>query len=97
MATTGAEMATTGAEIETAPPIRYIKLGKGGRWEERSLSAGEIHFGHHRVPHDLALRGDKEAVAQHLVGLGRPVGKARDLPREVMDFYQLGPAALWIP
>jgi hypothetical protein len=89
-------MATTGVEIETAPPIRYIKLGKGGAWAKRSLSAGEIHFGHHRVPHNLALRGDKEAVVQHLVGLGRPVGKARDLAREVMDFYQLGPESLWI-
>jgi hypothetical protein len=88
-------MVAAGAKIEPAPPVRYIKLGRGGAWAQRSLSAGEIHFGHRRVPHDLALRGDKEAVIRHLVGLGQSAAKAKDFAREVMDFYQLGPGALW--
>jgi hypothetical protein len=90
-------MAASGATIEPAPapPVRYIKLGRGSAWAERSLLAGEIHFGHRRVPHDLALRGDKEAVIRHLVALGQSAAKAKDLAREVMDFYPLGPGALW--
>ena len=29
----------------TPTEIRYIKLGSGGRWAERGLDRGEMHFG----------------------------------------------------
>ena len=29
----------------TARTVRYIKLGRGGRWEKISLERGELHFG----------------------------------------------------
>jgi hypothetical protein len=88
----------TSAEHLNSPadaPIRYIKLGRGGAYTARSLDAGELHIGHHRVPHELALQGDKEAIVKHLVAQGRSPGKARDFAREVLEFYQLGPEALW--
>ena len=44
----------------TAKTVRYIKLGKGGRWEKVSLERGELHFGHRNVPHELALTGDRD-------------------------------------
>lgn len=76
--------------------IRYIKLGAGGRWVQPSLERGEIHFGHQPVPHDLCVRGDWDAVVQHIVDLGRGPAKAKDAAREVRDFYTLGPNCLWI-
>ena len=81
---------------EAGPPVRYIKLGPGGAWVDRSLDQGEIHLGHHQVPHDLALAGDRAAIVKHLIGLGRNLGKASASAREILDFYQLGPDAVWI-
>ena len=78
------------------PPVRYIKLGPGNRWAARALQQGELHLGHDEVPHELALRDDAEAVIRHLVGQGRSPTKAKDFAREVADFYQLGPDAVWI-
>jgi hypothetical protein len=81
--------------MRSEAPARYIKLGRGNAFAPRSLEAGEIHFGHHRVPHDLALKGDKDAIIRHHVDLGRSPGKAADFAREILDFYRLGPEALW--
>lgn len=84
--------------MELTEPItfRYIKLGPRGVWTERSLSQGEIHFGHRRVPHEMAMNGDREAIADHLIRLGHTPGKARDFVREIIDFYTLGPDTVWI-
>jgi hypothetical protein len=77
------------------PPIRYIKLGRGGAFAPRSLEAGELHFSHRHVPHELALSGDKKAIAAHLAAQGQAKGKASSYAREVMDFYNLGPETIW--
>lgn len=76
--------------------IRYIKLGRGGRWENRSLAHGEMHFGYSMVPHAMCLAGDWDAVARRLVQHGRSPGKAKDGVREIRDFYTLGADCLWI-
>ncbi|WP_375459501.1 restriction endonuclease [uncultured Enterovirga sp.] len=87
---------TSAVEVLSPPPVRYIKLGPGGRWAKRSLSAGEIHFGHSSVPHKLAASGNREALVTVLVERGRTAGKASDFAREITDFYQLGPETIWI-
>lgn len=80
----------------TADTIRYIKLGRGGRWEDLSLANGELHFGYGRTDHDLALAGDFTKIKAYLIGLGRdPQAASRDA-REVLDFYQLGADCLWV-
>jgi hypothetical protein len=76
--------------------VRYIKLGEGGRWEEAALQGGELHLGHSRVPHDLALAGNRDAIIRHLTGIGRAAQAATEDAREVLDFYQLGSDCLWI-
>jgi hypothetical protein len=76
----------------SAKTVRYIKLGKGGRWDDVALDRGELHFGYGKSPHELALAGDLEALKQHLIGLGKDAREAR----EVMDFYELGSDCLWI-
>lgn len=76
--------------------IRYIKLGRGGSWVEPSFERKEIHFGYPTVPHDLCLRADWDAVVKFLTEEGRSLGKARDLAREIRDFYTLGSDCLWI-
>jgi hypothetical protein len=75
------------------PPARYIKLGPGDAWARRSLDRGEMH---REVSHELALTGDRDAIAARFVALGRTQGKARDFAREILDFYTLGADTLWI-
>ena len=76
--------------------IRYIKLGRGGRWAHLGLAEGEVHFGYPMVPHELCLEEDWEAIVQRLIEDGRSPAKAKDGAREIRDFYPLGADALWI-
>lgn len=82
-------------DIRSAP-LRYIRLGPGGRWAKPALQYGEICLDHREVPHALAISGDREAIIAHLVGLGRSSGKARDFAREIMDFHKLPESTIWI-
>ena len=79
------------------PPVRYIKLGRGGAWAEQALRSGILPLGYSQVPHELALRADKAAIADHLFATaGRSPGKAASFAREIIEFYQLGADAIWI-
>jgi hypothetical protein len=79
----------------SADTVRYIKLGRGGRWDV-ALDRGELHFGYKRATHELALAGNFEALKQFLIDLGKEPKVASRDAREVLDFYQLGPDCLWI-
>ncbi len=76
--------------------IRYIKLGAGGKWVERSFERGEIPFGYLLVPHDLCIQGDWDAVVGHITDLGRSPATAKHAAREIRDFYTRGSDCLWI-
>lgn len=79
-----------------AANIRYLKLGRRGRWEHASLEKGELHFGHGRVSHEIALSGDRDKIKKDQILRGRNERAAADDAREILDFYQLGPDCLWI-
>jgi hypothetical protein len=79
----------------SAETVRYIKLGRGGRWDV-ALDRGELHFGYKRATHELALAGNFEALKQYLIELGKEPKVASRDAREVLDFYQLGSDCLWI-
>jgi len=80
----------------TASTVRYIKLGQSGRWEKISFERGELHFGHGKISHEMALAGDRNQIKQLQISHGRDVRAAVDDAREVLDFYQLGLDCLWI-
>ena len=80
----------------TPTDIRYIKLGPGGRWVQRSLSQGELHFGYAKVPHDLCQGGNWDAVTETLIDAGRKPSKAKDGLREICEFHTLGSDCLWV-
>jgi hypothetical protein len=79
----------------SAETVRYIKLGRAGRWDV-ALDRGELHFGYKRATHELALAGNFEALKQYLIELGKEPKVASRDAREVLDFYQLGSDCLWI-
>jgi hypothetical protein len=79
-----------------AKEVRYIKLGRGGCWEDISLERQELHFGHGKITHEMALARDREQIKQCRIQQGRSAGAAADDAREICDFYNLGANCLWI-
>lgn len=77
-------------------PLRYIKIGAGGAFAKAALEQGELYLDHREVPHELAMRADRDAIIAHYISLGRSAGKAKDFAREVMDFYTLREETIWI-
>lgn len=79
----------------SANTVRYIKLGKGGRWEH-SLDVGELRFGYGSLTHELALEDDRKKIKRHLIKLGRSAQAAARDAQEVADFYAMDAKCLWI-
>lgn len=80
----------------TAKTARYIKLGKGGRYETVAFGRSELHFGFGQVPHATALSLDVEQIKNCQIAAGRNSKAATDDAREIVDFYRLGSDCLWI-
>lgn len=80
----------------SANTVRYIKLGRGGRWEDASFERQELHFGYGKTPHEMASLGNFDEIKQYLIDLGRDAQSASREAREVLDFYELGSDCLWI-
>lgn len=80
-----------------ANEVRFIRLGKqGGVWEQLSLDRGELHFGYGGISHGVARSGNINAITRAAIERGRdPMTAAQDA-RQVLDFYKLGAACLWI-
>jgi hypothetical protein len=75
---------------------RYIKLGKGGCWNDISLERGEIHFGFGGVSHELAVSKDYETIRRRQSAMGRKGNAASVDAGAIIDFYSLGADCLWI-
>jgi Restriction endonuclease len=75
--------------------VRYIKLGEGGKWASKALSAGTIPFGHRAVDHQACARRDWTEVGRQLTLMGRQKGGIAQGLRELKDFYELGDDTLW--
>ncbi len=84
------------ADEIVASSARYIKLGPQGAWEKMCIAEGTLRFGHHDVPHDLAMTRDRERIKAYLVGLGLDGAAASDKARGIADFYDGDASALWV-
>lgn len=75
----------------------YIKLGSGGSWEKRCLEEGTIRIGYYGVPHEAALKGDKEAVRKFYASeFGTTPATATQQANQLMEFYSAGDDVIWI-
>lgn len=79
-----------------AASVRYIKLGAGGSWENSSFDNGRIEWGLQSDPHDIALKGDWAAVAEHYAEGGLKGGVATAYANEARAFYTSSIDTLWI-
>jgi hypothetical protein len=80
----------------TVTAARYIKLGKGGEFENLCFKDGTIRLGFDEAPHIAAQKGDSKTVAQAFLERGLIQKTATDFTRQVMCFYDLSPDLLWI-
>lgn len=76
-------------------PVRYIKLGSGGRWEA-ALDEGTLEWGDDLNPFDLAAKGDWIGARDYYLARGVRPGTATSYIRELKEFHTLGPDTLWI-
>ena len=79
-----------------ASQAKYIKLGRGGKWERMCLEDGTMRFGYGDVPHELALSGDREGVRKLYTEKGATPTAATSHANQVLAFYHDRPDTLWI-
>lgn len=77
-------------------PVRYIKLGSGGRWEATALAEGTLEWGSEADPGELARAKDWDGAKQHYLQQGISPATATAYTRELRDFFTLGSDTLWI-
>ena len=80
----------------SAKEARYIKLGRGGCWEELCLADGTLRLGYNEVPHGLAETGSLEDLRAHFRREGFAPQVASGHAKQLRDFYRAGPETLWI-
>lgn len=94
----GAIMDTAQASLRTIDPsaVRYIKLGKGGRWASEAIAEGIVPFGFRQIAHEPCCQGDWQEAARQLAAAARsPSGVTQGL-RELREFYEQDDRCLWI-
>jgi hypothetical protein len=84
------------ARLRQPSAVRYIKLGQGGAWAPEAIEQAIIPFGFSQVPHAPCAAGDWSEVRRELEAAGRTKSGISHGIREIQDFYELGPDALWV-
>lgn len=78
--------------------IRFIKLGRAGKWEKSSLEKDQvIRLGYVSPHHEQCLAGDWKPVEAHWRNVREgKVGPAKSDIRQIRDFYEQPSTTLWI-
>ncbi len=83
-------------DMVNAVCAKYIKLGRGGRWERMCLEDGTLRLSYGSVPHEVAAAPDKEPLRQYFLDRGDAPSAAANHANQVFDFYHADPETLWI-
>jgi hypothetical protein len=76
--------------------VRYIKLGRNGKWAPDALKEGIIPFGYRAIDHQACLEGKWDEVRDQLAAMGRTANGVSQGLRELKDFYGLPTDTLWV-
>ncbi len=74
----------------------FIKLGRGGEWEDECLRDSTLRFGYRETPHDLCLDGNWEAVQQFWETRQGDAGVATRNMNQIRIFYEAGVETVFI-
>ncbi len=78
----------------TATKAHYIKLGKGGKYEQFCIDNGKIALGFYEVPHEEPF--DPETVFNIYKEKDRDDGTCTRYQNQVSDFYTSDKDTLWV-
>ena len=79
--------------------VRYIKLGKGGRWEAECLDNGIIRFGFGSARSDkfkFSRDGKWDELKQLFITQGETKSNATRFTKETRLFFEDDGSTLWI-
>lgn len=79
-----------------APNAYFIKLGRGGGWEDECLKNGTIRFGYAETPPDLCTSGDWDAVQEFWRNWRQDGGVATRNTTQIRIFYEATPEDVFI-
>ena len=86
-------MAMRRIEAESA---LYIKLGRGGDWEDNCISQGTLRFGYREISHDACKRSDWKAVLQERESSKGNRSVAKSDVTQIGYFYESSRKVLWV-
>ena len=66
----------------SATAVRFIKMGRAGRFEKSALKDSSLYLGYHKVPDEACRTGDWDAVYQHFLDDGHKPHVARNHARQ---------------
>jgi hypothetical protein len=84
------------AKTIRAAQALYIKLGRGGQWEEECLCEGTLRFGYRETPHELCLNGRWEDVRREREERRGSQGTATSDTTQIRYFYEAGDDTIWV-
>ena len=75
----------------------YIKLGRGGQWEDQCIRDGTLRLGYRETPHNWCASGDWEKVKEERLKAreGRRSAATSDV-NQIRKFYDSPNDVLWI-
>lgn len=76
--------------------VLYIKLGRGGKWEEECIRKGTLRLGYVEVPHKLCLGGKWRDIQRERTRSHKNKGAATSDTTQIRRFYESGKDVLWV-
>lgn len=76
--------------------VLYIKLGKGGEWEEQCITNGTLRIGFKNDSHERCLGGDWDTIREARVKRGKNPGPATHSKNQIQLFYESDEKVLWV-
>ena len=76
--------------------VLYIKLGRGGKWEDEGITTGSLHIGFREASHELCLTGKWSKVQKEWVKSGRTESVATGFTNQMRQFYEANKNVLWV-
>jgi hypothetical protein len=80
----------------TAKRAFYIKLGRGGIWEDECFREGILRFGYSDTPHELCIARDWAAIREFWTDLRGNAATATNDTRQIQAFYETSEEDLFI-
>ena len=75
----------------------FIKLGRGGKWEEECILCDKtIKLGFNNPLHSECLAGEWHKIHEYWMGQGKKKGKATEITNQIKAFYESDDDILWI-